>query len=153
MKDIIVVDLDGTLCNLKHRLHYILRDKHKDYDSFYNEVGGDTVNKWCSKIISLMWHSNFEIYLVSGRPKSCLDKTTLWLDYYRIPYTSLNLLRTTGDHTTDVELKQKWLDDSGFKDRILFTIDDRQRIVDMWRSNGLTCLQCSDWERKRKEGK
>lgn len=25
---------------------------------------------------------------------------------------------------------------------ILFTIDDRQSVVDMWRANGITCLQC-----------
>ncbi len=25
---------------------------------------------------------------------------------------------------------------------ILFAVDDRQQVVDMWRENGITCLQC-----------
>jgi hypothetical protein len=30
-------------------------------------------------------------------------------------------------------------------------VDDRQRVVDMWREEGLTCLQCYAWkEFKRK---
>ena len=27
------------------------------------------------------------------------------------------------------------------KDDVLMTVDDRQRVVDMWRAEGLTCLQ------------
>jgi len=26
--------------------------------------------------------------------------------------------------------------------RIEFVVDDRQQVVDMWRRNGITCLQC-----------
>ena len=26
---------------------------------------------------------------------------------------------------------------------VLFAIDDRQQVVDMWRANGVTCLQCA----------
>jgi hypothetical protein len=29
------------------------------------------------------------------------------------------------------------------KDNILFTVDDRQKVVDFWRANGITCLQCA----------
>jgi hypothetical protein len=27
---------------------------------------------------------------------------------------------------------------------ILFAVDDRQQVVDMWRRNGITCLQCDE---------
>jgi hypothetical protein len=26
----------------------------------------------------------------------------------------------------------------------MYAVDDRQRVVDMWRSNGLTCLQVAE---------
>jgi hypothetical protein len=29
---------------------------------------------------------------------------------------------------------------------VQFTVDDRQRVVDMWRAKGLTCLQVDAWE-------
>jgi hypothetical protein len=30
------------------------------------------------------------------------------------------------------------------KSNILYAVDDRQRVVDMWRSNGITCLQVAE---------
>ena len=44
----------------------------------------------------------------------------------------------------DDELKQHWLDDlfpGDIRDRIVAVFDDRQKVVDMWRKNGLTCMQ------------
>ena len=55
------------------------------------------------------------------------------------------MLREDGDNTPDQELKRAWLHAYG-KERILFTVDDRQKVVDMWREEGLTCLQCADWK-------
>jgi hypothetical protein len=37
-----------------------------------------------------------------------------------------------------------WLDDlfpGDKKDRILCVFDDRQKVVDMWRDNGIDCFQ------------
>jgi hypothetical protein len=32
------------------------------------------------------------------------------------------------------------------RSKILFVVDDRRRIVEMWRSEGLVCLQCAPGE-------
>jgi hypothetical protein len=32
------------------------------------------------------------------------------------------------------------------KDKILFVVADRSRVVEMWRSEGLVCLQCAPGE-------
>ena len=42
----------------------------------------------------------------------------------------------------DDKLKQMWLDQL-FTDKsdIVCVFDDRQKVVDMWRSHGLTCMQ------------
>ena len=61
-------------------------------------------------------------------------------------FNALYLLR--GEHdkfTPDQDLKRTWLNQFG-KEDILFVVDDRQKVVDMWREEGLTCLQCADWE-------
>ncbi len=47
----------------------------------------------------------------------------------------------------DWEVKERMLTDiqaTRDKDNILFAVDDRQRVVDMWREKGITCLQCAD---------
>ena len=44
----------------------------------------------------------------------------------------------------DNELKRKWFDDligEDDKDQVLCVFDDRQKVVDMWRELGLTCMQ------------
>ena len=32
------------------------------------------------------------------------------------------------------------------RSRILFVVEDRSRVVEMWRSEGLACLQCAPGE-------
>ena len=41
----------------------------------------------------------------------------------------------------DEILKKKMLDTFVDKNDVLMTVDDRQKVVNMWRAEGLTCLQ------------
>ena len=50
---------------------------------------------------------------------------------------------SSGKYISDVDLKQGWLNDIGI-DNVLCVFDDRVRLVEMWRKNGLTCLQVND---------
>ena len=52
-------------------------------------------------------------------------------------------MRPLKDFTPDDVLKQLWLDNIG-KDNVLCTFDDRKKVVDMWRNNGITCFQVAD---------
>lgn len=143
-KDVIVVDLDGTLANIKHRLHLIQGEK-KDFDSFYLSLGGDTPNLWCKAIMDMFWAHGYDVVIVSARRKSCDGPTRRWLEEHDIKYNDLILTRPEGDHTPDTELKKAWLHGFEGRDRILFVLDDRTKVVDMWRAEGLTCLQCARW--------
>ena len=45
----------------------------------------------------------------------------------------------------DDDLKQNWLDSLfSNKDDIFAVFDDRQKVVDMWRNNGLNVFQVAD---------
>ena len=46
-------------------------------------------------------------------------------------------------YISDVELKQKWLNEIG-KENVLCVFDDRTKVVEMWRKNGLSCFQVSN---------
>jgi len=41
----------------------------------------------------------------------------------------------------DEILKKQMLDTFVDKDDVLMCVDDRQKVVDMWRAEGLTCFQ------------
>jgi len=155
MKDIIVCDLDGTLANCEHRVHHVQRvdgnglKKKPNWDAFYAGVLQDTVNEAVRSVLYSMYDMersrdrNLELIFCSGRPERCRADTVSWLCNV-VGFSSLEftlLMRKDGDYRADYVVKQEILDASIPKDRVLFVLDDRQQVVDMWRRNGLTCFQ------------
>lgn len=143
MKDTIVCDLDGTLANVDHRRH-LVSGKKRDYEAFHGLLHLDPANEWCLAILETFYRNGYEVVLVSARPKKYEPQTLKWLEKNCAKYSQLNLLRPDNDSTPDQELKRAWLKRYG-PENILFVIDDRQKVVDMWREEGLTCLQCAAW--------
>lgn len=145
MNKAIIVDLDGTLCNTQHRKHF-MEQTPKDWESFYAGIIDDEPNSWCRYLIETFRqeHEYPEIILVSGRPEEHLITTTDWLDEYDISYDRL-FMRKSGDFREDFIIKQEIYDEY-IKDKydVIFAIDDRKQVVDMWRRNGITCLQCAE---------
>lgn len=151
-KDIIVCDLDGTLANCEHRVHHV-RNKPKNWDAFYAGVKDDSVNEPIQCILSALsdWQNStagptFRFVFCSGRPERCREDTIWWLDKefgFWEPESQL-FMRKDGDFRADYIVKQEILDAHIDKERVLFVLDDRQQVVDMWRRNGLTCLQVAE---------
>lgn len=144
----IVVDLDGTLANIDHRLNLIKR-KNKWFDRFFDLCHKDKPNEWCVRLIQAAVLAGWEVKIVSARPVRLFVKTGEWLIRSGIPSQNVELvlLRGDKDFSKDVDLKRNWLRRSRIlKESILFVVDDRQRVVDMWREEGLVCLQCFAWE-------
>jgi len=80
--------------------------------------------------------------IVTGRNERFRQITERWLTWNEIPFSRLTM-RPNKDQRPDYIIKQEILD--GFLSEgldITFTVDDRQQVVDMWRRNGITCLQC-----------
>jgi hypothetical protein len=152
MKDTIVFDLDGTIADIQHRVAYVQRP-NPDWNLFYKSVAADKVNIWCLELAKSMAAAGYNIIVVSARSRESQAATDVWFETNWRPAGfkySVNLIRAEGDYTPDQILKKSWLDSSGLRDRILFVVDDRQRVVDMWRDQGLTCLQCQKWEEYKK---
>lgn len=142
----IICDLDGTLCNTDHRKHF-MEQKPKDWNSFYAGIPNDTINRWCYDIL---WRFNsgkavncMDVILVSGRPEKYRSVTEEWLLKHDVLCSGL-FMRKDGDFRDDAIVKKEIYEQhiEPFYD-VLFCIDDRQRVVDMWREQGLVCLQCA----------
>lgn len=147
-RNTVVIDLDGTLANISHRVHLVHTDK-PDWDAFYSLIPGDEINEWCKSLMEAMTDKH-HVVIVSGRRKSCMKDTKEWLDRFEVPYHKLYLVRDDKDYSPDHELKKKWLDGYG-KNKVLFVVDDRTKVVDMWRAEGMVCLQAYRWEEFKKE--
>jgi hypothetical protein len=134
----VICDLDGSLCNIDHRLHYIQGKSHqKDYDAFYYEVLGDSVNSGVKEWISSLFSRGIMVVLVSGRRWTCEFATREWLQTHKIPYHALHMTRGVKDHRSDTTIKEEILARLLEEYEILFVIDDRPSVVEMWRSHNL----------------
>lgn len=143
----IIVDLDGTLADISHRRPLVQQAK-PDWDLFYESCDKDTPNKWCVALIKVFKDFGYKVIILSARRESVRAKTQKWLKKVGIPNSvGCILLRKNDDHSEDTDLKRKWLHNYG-KNKILFAVDDRQKVVDMWRAEGITCLQCDKWTEK-----
>ena len=151
MKNIIVCDLDGTLANCEHRVHHVQRvdgnglKKKPDWEAFYAGVKDDTVNHAvCTTLGKFVDDGRYHIIFCSGRPEHCRIDTVEWLED-NVGFLSASqytlLMRKDGDFRADHIVKQEILDNHINKEKVLFVMDDRQQVVDMWRRNGLTCFQ------------
>lgn len=137
----IIVDLDGTLCDTSHRQHLV---EAKKWGAFYDALSADPVNSWCRQLIRGMGKLYYATILVSGRPESHRKQTEAWLDVHGFDPHEL-LMRKTGDYRKDSIVKEEiYREDIEPYHEILFCVDDRKQVVDMWRSLGLTCLQCAE---------
>ena len=142
-KKAILVDLDGTLANVDHRVHHVEKDD-PDYKAFHDKMGEDKLNQWCAQLISAMQNERYAIHFVTGREEIYREHTEKWLKEHGISFDLL-LMRKEGDESTDEDIKES-LYNEFIKDQfqVLFVVDDRLSVVKMWRRIGLVCLQC-DW--------
>lgn len=141
----IIIDIDGTLADIEHRRHFII---DKDWSKFFAAMMDDKVNDWCKNIISNAKDKGVLTILCSGRPERFRGLTQQWLKKNDVAYDFLfmrNDVKADGtpDYRQDNIIKEEIYHDK-IKDHfnIQFVIDDRQQVVDMWRKNGLTVLQC-----------
>jgi phosphoglycolate phosphatase-like HAD superfamily hydrolase len=139
---IVICDLDGTLSDAEHRLHHIARQP-RDYDAFFAASGDDPPIMPLITLVRLLADAGHEIHIVTGRSAEVRDLTIAWFKKYGVPYHRL-LMRPVGDHTPDHKLKEMWFRQDYASSEILFALEDRERVVQMWRSVGVTCLQVAE---------
>lgn len=143
MKQCILFDIDGTLALIDHRRHH-LDGERPDWRAFNALMGDDTPNPAVVALYKTLWETGlYELILVSGRGEESRALTENWLFWNEIPFETL-LMRPKKDFRSDVEVKLEILNTLRNQGKvILFAVDDRQSVVDMWRANGVTCLQCA----------
>jgi hypothetical protein len=137
-----VFDFDGTIADIRHRLHFI-QNRKRDYASFYANVSDDKPIQWVIDIMRNLPKDS--VYIVSGRSDVSRDDSEKWLKMHDVPYSRM-YMRWHHNFSVDWKLKLSMVDD--FKDRIQFVVEDRQSVVDMWRDNNVNVLQPASWSDK-----
>jgi hypothetical protein len=130
-----MVDVDGTLALNTHRNPYDWR------------AAGDDVPNLAAVTASqaLATHPSIAaIIVISGREERARAVTAKWLKSKGVPYDLL-LMRSNGDSRPDEvvkeELFRRHIEPSY---HVIGVLDDRDRVVRMWRRLGLACFQVAD---------
>ena len=138
-KNAMLADLDGTLCDISHRIHLY---HAKRYDDFHSLLVNDPVNQ---NVVNMLWgciSGGIEPIFLTARPERFRALTTEWLR------------KNVGDHMAKKPLFMKLDDDARDDDvvkqnifvnkiqpnyNVVLAIEDRAHVVEMWRSLGLEC--------------
>lgn len=158
MKPLYIFDLDGTLALIHHRRHYVEREREQqNWKGFFLACSGDLPNEPVIKVMESL-RRFADIWIFSGRSDEVRALTVEWL----VKHTSfassdfdsafgirdILTMRREGDYTPDDTLKQSWLNSMLDEDRkrLVAVFDDRDRVVNMWRDNGVACFQVAEGE-------
>ena len=141
--EIVIFDIDGTLADVSERIHHV-RKKPKNWNAFFQGMAQDKAIHSMVRLCNLLYASGIHIILCSGRNEDHREQTVTWLAGQGVNYHDL-LLRKANDRRSDTEVKRELLANLD-KGKILFVVEDRRRVVEMWRSEGLVCLQCAPGE-------
>jgi predicted kinase len=172
-KELVLVDMDGTLADLTHRREYVdgvcygciyqcyesvvknseeqeiicsqcqgTGKAKKNWDKFFGAASKDTLIKPTAEWVKSL-AGKYYVCIVSGRPIDKAGQATIdWLVKYDIPFDRI-FMRNSGDRRPDDIVKKEILDKLP-KEKIAFVIDDRPRVIRMWRENGLKCYDVGD---------
>ena len=165
MKNTVIFDLDGTLANIDVRRDKSLKPNGKlDWDIFASPTSvmdWDTPNKPVVKMAQLFHNDGFRIVIFSGRNDRSFHATRDWLKIHNVPFDLLVMRPdkfkddswpvADGNPATfdmrfmpDEILKKKMLDTFVDIDDVFLVVDDRDKVVKMWRDLGLTCFEVED---------
>jgi predicted kinase len=127
----VIVDIDGTTALMAAR---------SPFDE--TRVHEDRPNTPVITVIRAMAAAGNAVVFLSGRTNGCRAATCEWLcEHAGVPFQGL-YMRAIGDGRKDAVVKLE-LFDRHVRDAydVTCVLDDRDQVVEMWRSLGLTCLQ------------
>lgn len=143
-KPVIIFDVDGTIADLSHRLHYIRNDEGvRRFDKFYNACALDTpFSHICHLASEFMRNTNYETIFLTGRPSEHSRATWDWITQY-IGKPKYLFSRESEDYREDSIIKEeilRKLQKAGAN--VICTFDDRLQVIRMWERNSIPVVAC-----------
>lgn len=143
----VIFDLDGTLALIDKRRKLSTKENGKlNWEKFFDpkNISLDEPNVPVIKAFQAMKAIGYRVGIFSGRDSISKKETEFWLAEHNIIPDFLRM-RPQKSFTKDDVLKKKWLDEElAIGHKILCTFDDRDKVVKMWRDNGITCFQVAE---------
>ena len=159
-----IFDIDGTLANIDARRKLATKPNGKlDWDVFFDSsnIKLDVPNEPVVKMAQMFAENDFNVVIFSGRNDRSFHSTKSWLSRHKVPFHKLVMrpdkfkedswpIANGNPATKDMRfmpdeiLKKKMLDTFVDIDDVFLVVDDRNKVVKMWRDLGLNVFQVAD---------
>jgi hypothetical protein len=140
-----IVDIDGVVADVRHRLHHLER-KPKDWKAFFADAERDEPHLEGVELVKLL-EADHEIVFLTGRPGNLKWPTKRWLEQHGIGGHRL-IMRPGGDRRPAAVVKVELLAELAEGRQVGVVVDDDDAVIDSMRRAGYTVLHAT-WERRR----
>lgn len=145
MKDHVIVDLDGTLCDCNHRSHLAQQGLWDDFNALCGE--DEAHDDVACLLDQLHIAGGFKLIACTGRDDRFRPQTMSWLQRHAFDKMFETLLmRPSGNFSPDWQVKVEMLEahfgsKNAVLDNVIFALDDRDKVVDGLRNYGIPVMQ------------
>lgn len=141
----VIVDCDGTLCDVTSIRHHVLgrAGKKKDFDAFHSESIDCPPHQFVVDLVVDLNHHH-DILVVTARRERWWWHTKLWLVENDVPHTGL-FMRGDDDHRPDYEVKLDILKTIQKTHDVVLAIDDNPSVIDLWKEQKIDTLIVPGW--------
>lgn len=153
-KPFFIFDFDGTLCLNHHRDPLVPSKNNRDpeaWNRYFRACVSDEPNLPVITIFRSLVHQygmDGRVQIWTGRSDSVRQESVTWLNgnipgFSEKAFNRILRMRPVGDFRPDDKLKLVWLNElnADGQARLIAVFDDRDKVVAMWRANGVACMQ------------
>jgi predicted kinase len=138
----VVSDVDGTICNIEHRVHWVKGD-HKNWPKFFEGIANDPPRQEIINLLHAHKAEGRQVILCSGRNEKYRGVTQEWLNKHNVPYDAL-YLRADTDSRDDTITKAEMIYDNLDESKILVWYDDRPKVIRMLREKKINVIDVGE---------
>lgn len=135
----IIVDMDGTLCDVTSIRHYV-KGKRRNFRAFHEASRFCPTRPEVEASVRAAHAHGFAVVIVTARDARYERATRDFLDRNDIPFDAL-FMRAWGDQRKDTVVKDEIFAQivaAGFEPVV--AIDDRRDIAEVWESHGVVTI-------------
>lgn len=138
-RPIAVLDIDGVVADVRHRLHWIATEPR--WQEFFDAAEDDTLLQEGAQLAHAL-AADHTIVWMTGRPERLRAITTRWLTANELPEGQLRM--HSGNHETLTRaLKLQWCQELAESRKLALVVDDDPVIVRTLRDHGMPVRQAT----------
>lgn len=143
-RQVVLWDLDGTLCDTRWRDDHARR---KAWADFHAGIPKDQAFPHMLFLLRALVNNGAHILFLTARPELYRKQTESWIREVAQVFAFTLRMRKEGDFRSASIVKSELLDEHLERhptDEILFALEDHAPVVVMWRSRGIPCFHVTD---------